>query len=82
MALEKELEYFQSVKSELLKNHKGKFALIKDDKFIGAFDSPDNAYAEGVKQFGQGIFLVRRISEVEEVHRNQALSLGLVNAHI
>ncbi|PYJ84120.1 MAG: hypothetical protein DME22_13955 [Verrucomicrobia bacterium] len=82
MALEQELKYFEEIKAELLKNHKDKFALIKGDKFLGAFDTPDNAYREGVKQFGKEIFLIKRISEQEEVYRNQALFLGLLNAYI
>src|SRR2546427_6354283 len=59
MALDKELAFFEKVKADLLKNHAGKFALIKGDEFIGAFDSPDNAFAEGVKRFGKDIFLIK-----------------------
>lgn len=82
MALEKELKYFESIKAELLKNHAGKFALIKGEEFAGAFDSPENAYIDAVKRFGKDIFLIKRISDQEEVYRNQALFLGLQNAHI
>jgi hypothetical protein len=82
MALEKELAQFEKIKAELLKNHAGKFALIKGEEFIGAFDSPDNAFQEGVNRFGKEVFLIKRISEREEVYRNQALALGLMNAHI
>lgn len=82
MALDAELKYFESIKADLLKNHSGKFALIKGDKFISAFDNADNAYSEGIKLFGKEIFLVKRISEKEETYRNQAFSLGLINAHI
>jgi hypothetical protein len=80
MALEQELEHFASIKAELLKNHTGKFALIKGSEFIAAFDNPQNAYQEGVNRFGREPFLVKRISEKEEVYRNLALSLGLMNA--
>ncbi len=80
MALEQELATFESIKAELLKNHAGKFALIKGDKFYGAFDTPANAYQEGINQFGKELFLVKRISQNEEVYRNPALALGLMNA--
>ena len=82
MALEKELVTFDRLKMELLKNHKGKFALIKGDDFVGAFDTPANAYEDGVRRFGKDVFLVKRISETEEIYRNQALSLGLMNARL
>jgi hypothetical protein len=82
MALEKELEFFERIKSDLLSKHSGKFALIRGEEFINAFDSPDNAYKEGVSRFGRESFLVKKISEKEEEYRNQALFLGLTNASI
>jgi hypothetical protein len=82
MPLDQELAHYEKMKAELLKNHEGKFALIKGDEFIGAFDTPDNAYAEGVKRYGRESFLVKRITENEEVYRNQALSLGLMHARL
>lgn len=82
MTLEQELAHFDRIKADLLKNHLGKFALIKGDQFFGAFDNPSNAYDEGVSRFGRDLFLVKRISEQEEVYRNQALALGLINARI
>jgi len=80
MTLEQELQHFESIKNELLQNHRGKFALIKGDEFVGAFDTPDNAYRSGIEQFGKELFLVKRISEAEEVYHNPALALGLMNA--
>lgn len=82
MPLEIELAAFESMKAELLKNHKDKFALIHKEKFLGAFDTPDSAYQAGVQSFGKEPFLVKRIAEQEEVYRNQALSLGLMHARI
>ncbi len=80
--LEKELKHFEDIKPELLKSHSGKFALIHGEELVGTFDSADNAYSEGVKRFGKDPFLVKRISETEEVYRNQALQLGLMHARI
>ena len=80
MPLEKELAFFAKMKPELLKNYKDKFALIRGEEFIGAFDSAENAYNDGVKRFGRETFLVKKISEQDEVYRNQALALGLVHA--
>lgn len=82
MALETELSYFTKIKEDLLKNHPGKFALIKGEELVGVFDTPANAYDEGVKKFGREPFMVKRVSETEEVYRNQALALGLMNARL
>jgi hypothetical protein len=82
MPLENELATFERLKVELLKNHKGKFALIHADEFVGSFDTPDAAYQKGVELYGKEPFLVKRIAEQEEVYRNQALSLGLIHARI
>lgn len=82
MPLETELAYFEKIKEDLLTKYDGKFALIFGEEFIGAFDSPENAYAEGIKRFQKQVepFLIKRISKTEEVYRNQALLLGLMNA--
>jgi hypothetical protein len=82
MALEKELALYEKMKADLLKNHEGKFVLIRGDEFLGAFDSAENAYGEGVKRFGRESFLVKKVTTQEEVYRNQALNLGLINARI
>lgn len=82
MPLETELAAYARMKEELLKIHEDKFALIHGDKFVGAFDSADNAYSEGVKRFGREPFLVKKITPQEEVYRNQALALGLMHAGI
>jgi len=82
MPLEKELATFDKMKDNLLQNYEGKFALIRGEEFIGAFDSPENAYQEGINRFGSGPFMVKRVARTEEVYRNQALSLGLMNARL
>lgn len=82
MPLEQELATFETMKPDLLLNHNGKFALIKDAQFIGAFDSAENAYSEGVHRFGRDSFLVKHIGETEEAYRNLALFTGLMNARL
>lgn len=78
--LQKEYKYYLSIKSELLKQYKGKFALIKDEKFVGAFDTDADAYKAGLLQFGNTPFLIVLISETEENTRIPLLELGLLNA--
>ncbi len=80
MPLEKEIAVYEKMKADLLKNHDGKFVLIHGEEFCGAYDSAENAYAEGVKRFGQESFLVKQVTAQEQVYRNQALALGLIHA--
>jgi hypothetical protein len=82
MSLEIELGAFGRMKEQLLTSHEGKFVLFHGEDFLGAFDSVENAYVEGVKLFGQDPFLVKKVTPQEEVYRNQALSLGLIHAGI
>ncbi len=82
MPLEKELATYARMKADLLKAYEGKFVLIHTEEFCGAYDTAENAYAEGVKRFGQEPFLIKKVTVQEEIYRNQALSLGLLNARI
>jgi hypothetical protein len=82
MPLEKELATYARMKADLLTRYEGKFVLIHAEDFYGAYDTAENAYAEGVKRFGQEPFLIKKVTVQEEVYRNQALSLGLINARI
>jgi hypothetical protein len=82
MSLEKELATYEKMKADLLKAYEGKFALIHGEDFLGAYDTAENAYAEGVKKFGQASFLVKQVAKQDAVYRNQALSVGLLHARI
>jgi hypothetical protein len=82
MALETEVATYEQMKADLLRNHLGKFVVIKGTEFLGTFDTAGNAYDAGVKKYGKEPFLVRRVSEKEETYENQALSLGLIHADL
>jgi len=82
MPLEIELEAFARLKDQLLVSHPGKFALIHGAEFLGAFDTTENAYNEGISKFGREPFLVKRILEQDEKYRNFAYTSGLMRARI
>jgi uncharacterized protein (DUF433 family) len=63
--LEKELEYFEGHRSELVLRAKGQFALVKNDSLIGTFEGQAEAIREGYRRFGNEPFLVKRIAEVD-----------------
>lgn len=79
---EKELEYYREHKEELLKHHENQFLVIKDDRFLGAYTTDQEAYDAGLKEFGNVPFLIKRATKEEEVVRFPALALGVVNADI
>ena len=78
--LQKELQFYTSIKEGLLPHHEGKFALIQGEEFVGVFTSDSDAYREGIKQFGQIPFLIQHITAVEEQERYPSLVLGLIHA--
>lgn len=82
MPLEKELSYYNSIRDDLIKNHEGKFALIKGETLVGTFDRAESAYTEGVKLFGNQAFLVKQILREEPVETIPALTVGLMNARL
>ena len=79
--LQEERAFFDANRDKLLKDHLGKFALIKGSELIGTFDTDDNAYTEGVERFGNASFLVRKIEERDPTAQFPALVFGLLRAH-
>ena len=79
--LEKERQVFSDKHAELVSQHLGQFIVIKDDEIIGAFNTIDDALAEGARRFGLQPFLVRQVTEsVSETIDIPALTLGILRA--
>jgi hypothetical protein len=76
-----ELAFFEQQRAQLLKDHRGKFALIRGSELIGTFDTDETAYVEGVKRFGRTPFLIRRIEDEDPTAQFPALTYGLLRAH-
>ncbi len=79
--LQEEQAFFEANRAALLKEHLGKYALIKGSELIGAFDTDENAYTEGVARFGNVPFLIRRIEEKDATAQFPALTYGLLRAY-
>lgn len=80
--LREELEFFNSMRSKWLESYRDKFVLIKGKDLIGVFDSFRAAYEAGVKKLGNTPFLIKRVTEKEQVERFPALTLGILHAHL
>jgi hypothetical protein len=66
MALEKELATYHAKIADL-KEHQGKFVLIRGDEIVDFFASYEDAIKAGYQKFQLEPFLVRRVSAVEAV---------------
>jgi hypothetical protein len=64
-ALDKELKYFAQHKAEYLKVYKVTYVVIKNDKLLGNFTNQNEAYAAGIKEYGNVPFLIKLVTENE-----------------
>lgn len=81
MGLKQELEYFLSIKEELLQHHKDQFALIKDKQLISTYTTWEEAFDDGVKKFGNTQILVKQVLEIDELIQFPALAVGAISAN-
>lgn len=80
MQLQEELQYFGSIKEDLLKHHNGKFALIKGSELIDTFTTWGEAFNAGVERLGNVAFLIKRVQAEEENVQFPALVVGAISA--
>ncbi len=66
-SLEKELNYFNSIYAGLLGKAKDEYALIHGEELIDTFKSKEDAIKRGYELFGNSPFLVKLITEIEDV---------------
>jgi hypothetical protein len=78
--LREELEFFEINRAKWLEEYRGKFALVKGKRLVGTFDTAENAYIEGIQQFGNVPFLIKQVVERDPVASFPALELGLIRA--
>lgn len=80
--LEVERLAFESQKPTLLAAHAGKYALVRNAKVEGVFDTLQAAYHEGIQRFGAVPFFVGHIVDVEPPQSVPALQHGVIHAYI
>ena len=79
--LKDEIEYFNSMLGEWLQHYEGQYALVKNHKLFGTFTTEEEAYKEGIKQFGNQPFLIKKVERVERLEKLPALTLGIIRAY-
>jgi hypothetical protein len=74
MVLERERQFYEAHRADLLERHPGQYVLIKGSELIGAFPNAESAYAAGMERFGVSEFLVKQVLDREPVVVLPALS--------
>ena len=57
---EKEFNYYLEHQDEIVKEHNGKFVVIKENEVLGAFDSEVEAINKTLEEHDLGTFLVQK----------------------
>lgn len=78
--LDTELAYYKAHKNEWLQSHRDRFVLVKGEQLIGTFDTQEQALRAGARLYGLDSFLIRRVTESDELASVPALTLGLIGA--
>lgn len=63
--LQKELEFFNKIRNELLGRANDEYALIHGEELIDTFKSRDDAIKKGYGLFGNEPFLVKKITPTD-----------------
>jgi hypothetical protein len=82
MPLEVELKFYNSIKTDLLKSHEGKYVLIIGEEQLGIFDKAEDAYEKGIELRGNVPMLIQAIEKNERVETIPSIVLGLINTHV
>jgi hypothetical protein len=61
MTFEEDIAYYQSIATDLMKSHNGKYVLIKNKAKIDIFSSFEDAHKEALKRFGNTDVLITYI---------------------
>jgi hypothetical protein len=68
MHLESDYKFFESKLSELLKEHRGQFVIVKDNALHGFFPAMEDALKEGYKKFGNAEFLIQEVTDEKRIN--------------
>ena len=66
--LEKEFQYYLDHQDEMVKEHDGKFIVIKGGQVLGEYDDAPTAVTETRKVHEVGTLLVQKVSEGTEAY--------------
>lgn len=61
--LEKELEFFIANQERLVQEYRGKTLVIKDQKVVGVYETPLEAYTASMEKYEPGTFMIQPCTE-------------------
>jgi hypothetical protein len=65
--LETEWDFYENNRDELVEKYCGKYVVISGEEVISAYDDEKTAYWETVKTIPLGSFMLKHITEEEEI---------------
>ncbi len=77
-SLKKELEAYEKMRNELLKQYRGRVIAIKDEKLIGVYDSEEEAFKDVLEKYGLVPVLIKRVVEREKPEEIPSYTYGLL----
>jgi len=78
--LKTELAYYEKHVQDWMKEHEGKYVLLRGEEVAGFFDTPQAAYEAGVSRYGTDPFFIRRVTQDEPNDSVPALACGVIRA--
>ena len=61
--IDQNYDFFQRHLGELLEDHRGEFALLKNKRIVGLHPGPGEAYRAGLAQFPDGLFSIQEVED-------------------
>lgn len=69
MALQDEINWFESNRAYIAQQYQGQWVLVSGQTVRGSYPSYEAAYVAGTQMFGQQPFLVKQALATEKVNR-------------
>lgn len=61
--VDRNYDFFVRHLAEYLGNHRGHYALLKNQQLIEFFPKPGEAYSEGLKRFPDAVFSIQEVTD-------------------
>ena len=55
--------YMDQLQARLEQECRGKWIVVHDERYVGAYETLDAAATEAVRRFGRGPYLIKRVGE-------------------
>ena len=59
--IEKNFQFFQSVLPDLVKDHQGRYVLLRHEEIVGIYDTVHDAQMTGEKFYADNLFSVQKV---------------------